>query len=112
MSYYEKEALKPLPEASSWPKLSGTGEYDHMQLIDYIDGLLIDVPRIPHYWITSRLNTEFKAKKKVYDIQQVPEEEYPTEDSQSDSMGDAIREQPYDDQDPREEFLVEYQEET
>ncbi|MBW0478938.1 hypothetical protein O181_018653 [Austropuccinia psidii MF-1] len=27
-------------------------------------------------------------------------------------MGDAIREQPDDDQDPREEFLVEYQEET
>ncbi|MBW0569393.1 hypothetical protein O181_109108 [Austropuccinia psidii MF-1] len=39
MSYSEKEALKPLPEASSWPKLSGTGEYDHMELIYYIDGL-------------------------------------------------------------------------
>ncbi|MBW0566551.1 hypothetical protein O181_106266 [Austropuccinia psidii MF-1] len=30
MSYSEKEALKQLPEASSWPKFSGTGEYDHM----------------------------------------------------------------------------------
>ncbi|MBW0558205.1 hypothetical protein O181_097920 [Austropuccinia psidii MF-1] len=43
MSYSEKEALKQLPEASSWPKSSGTGEYDHMKLIDYIDGLFIYV---------------------------------------------------------------------
>ncbi|MBW0527735.1 hypothetical protein O181_067450 [Austropuccinia psidii MF-1] len=35
MSYSEKEALKQLPEASSWPKFSGTGEYDHMEVIDY-----------------------------------------------------------------------------
>ncbi|MBW0473583.1 hypothetical protein O181_013298 [Austropuccinia psidii MF-1] len=34
MSYSEKEELKQLPERSSWPKLSGTGEYDHMELID------------------------------------------------------------------------------
>ncbi|MBW0593875.1 hypothetical protein O181_133590 [Austropuccinia psidii MF-1] len=53
-----------------------------------------------------------KAKKKVYAIEKVPEEEPPTEDSESDSMGDAIREPSDDDQDPREEFLVEYQEET
>ncbi|MBW0470122.1 hypothetical protein O181_009837 [Austropuccinia psidii MF-1] len=31
-----------------------------------------------------------KAKKKVYSIEEVPEEETPTEDSESDSMGDAI----------------------
>ncbi|MBW0588751.1 hypothetical protein O181_128466 [Austropuccinia psidii MF-1] len=48
-----------------------------------------------------------KAKKKVYDIEKVPEEESPTEDSESDSMGDAIRETSEDDQEPREEFLVE-----
>ncbi|MBW0511657.1 hypothetical protein O181_051372 [Austropuccinia psidii MF-1] len=59
MSYSEKEALKQLPEASSWLKLSRTGEYDHMELIDYIDGLVIDVPSIPDYWITARLNTGF-----------------------------------------------------
>ncbi|MBW0582829.1 hypothetical protein O181_122544 [Austropuccinia psidii MF-1] len=244
MSYSEKEALKQLPEASSWPKFSVTGEYDHMELIDYIDELFIDVPSIPDYWITARLNTqseghasiwytemkeihgrrnwpwwksqiiqkysngtwiwqktmsfendkysvdidpyewclrrskrlkaidpqmniqmrnhklltklpgelehavkcrvEFKdkpkervaevankrnscnncgstdhyanncpkAKKKVYAIEKVPEEEYPTEDSESDSMGDAIREPSDDDQDPRKEFLVEYQEGT
>ncbi|MBW0505169.1 hypothetical protein O181_044884 [Austropuccinia psidii MF-1] len=53
-----------------------------------------------------------KAKKKVYAIEQVPEEECPTEDSKSDSMCDAIREQSDEDKDPREEFLVEYQEET
>ncbi|MBW0472174.1 hypothetical protein O181_011889 [Austropuccinia psidii MF-1] len=48
-----------------------------------------------------------KAKRKVYAIEKVPEYESPTEDSDSDSMGDAIREQSDDDQDPREEFLVE-----
>ncbi|MBW0563119.1 hypothetical protein O181_102834 [Austropuccinia psidii MF-1] len=53
-----------------------------------------------------------KAKKKVYAIEQVPEEESPTEDSESDSMGDVIREQSDDDQDLRKELLVEYQEET
>ncbi|MBW0488769.1 hypothetical protein O181_028484 [Austropuccinia psidii MF-1] len=53
-----------------------------------------------------------KAKKKVYSIEKVPEEESLTKDSESDSMVDAIREKSDDDQDPREEFLVEYQEET
>ncbi|MBW0527166.1 hypothetical protein O181_066881 [Austropuccinia psidii MF-1] len=47
MSYSEKEALKQLPEASSWPTFSGTGEYDCMELIDCINGLFIDVPSIP-----------------------------------------------------------------
>ncbi|MBW0508768.1 hypothetical protein O181_048483 [Austropuccinia psidii MF-1] len=53
-----------------------------------------------------------KAKKKFYAVERVLEEESPTEDSDSDSMGDAIREKSDDDQDPREEFLVEYQEDT
>ncbi|MBW0525472.1 hypothetical protein O181_065187 [Austropuccinia psidii MF-1] len=53
-----------------------------------------------------------KEKRKIYDIEKVPEEKSPTEDSESDSMGDAIREQSDDGQDPREEFLGEYQEET
>ncbi|MBW0523092.1 hypothetical protein O181_062807 [Austropuccinia psidii MF-1] len=52
-----------------------------------------------------------KAKKKVYAIEKVPEEESPTEDSESHSLCDAIREPSDDDQDPREEFLVENQEE-
>ncbi|MBW0574066.1 hypothetical protein O181_113781 [Austropuccinia psidii MF-1] len=214
MSYSEKEALKQLHEASSCPKLSGTGEYDHMELIDYIGELFIDVPSIPDYWITARFNAAFKghssiwyteleeingrrswpwwksqiiqkysnddiantlqdvrkitnigkytpykssgfkekqpfrvefkekprervaevekkknschkcgstdpyanncpkAKRKVYAIDKVPEEESPTEDSDSDSMVDAIREQSDDYQDPIEEFLVEYQENT
>ncbi|MBW0571035.1 hypothetical protein O181_110750 [Austropuccinia psidii MF-1] len=43
-----------------------------------------------------------KAKKKVYAIEQVSEEESPTEDSESDSLDDSIREKSYDDQDPRE----------
>ncbi|MBW0485999.1 hypothetical protein O181_025714 [Austropuccinia psidii MF-1] len=284
MSCTENKALKQLLEASSWFKFSGTGEYDHMNHKDYIDGLFIDVPTIPDYWIPARLNTalkghdsiwytemkeihgrrswpwwksqifqkysngpwiwvktmsfendkysvgkypcewclrqsrrlkaidakmstqmrnkklmkkmpaelehavkcicnhncnledigntlqevrkrtnigkftpykssgfkekpfrvEFKdkpkervaemekkknschncgstdhyanncpkAKRKIYTIEKVPEEESPTEDSESDSMGDAIREQSDDDQDPREEFLVEYHKET
>ncbi|MBW0579470.1 hypothetical protein O181_119185 [Austropuccinia psidii MF-1] len=53
-----------------------------------------------------------KAKKKAYAIGKVPEEESPTEDSDSESIGDAIREQSDEEQDPREEFLVEYQEKT
>ncbi|MBW0474566.1 hypothetical protein O181_014281 [Austropuccinia psidii MF-1] len=53
-----------------------------------------------------------KAKKKVYSIEKVLKEESSTEDSESDSMGDAIREQSSDYQHPREELLVEYQEET
>ncbi|MBW0476480.1 hypothetical protein O181_016195 [Austropuccinia psidii MF-1] len=66
MSYYEKEALKKLPEASSWTKFSGTGKYDHMELSDHIDGLFIDVPSIPHYWITARLNTAFKGHASIW----------------------------------------------
>ncbi|MBW0496563.1 hypothetical protein O181_036278 [Austropuccinia psidii MF-1] len=66
MSYPVKEALKQLPEASSWPKFSGTREYDHMELIDYIDGLFIDLTKIPDYWITARLNTEFKGHDSIW----------------------------------------------
>ncbi|MBW0531835.1 hypothetical protein O181_071550 [Austropuccinia psidii MF-1] len=53
-----------------------------------------------------------KAKKKVYAMEKFPEEESPTEDSDTDSISDAIREKSDEEQDPREEFLVEYQEET
>ncbi|MBW0482531.1 hypothetical protein O181_022246 [Austropuccinia psidii MF-1] len=66
MSYSEKEALKKLPEASSWPKFPVAGESDHTELIDYIDGLLIDVPSIPDYWITARLNTAFKGHASIW----------------------------------------------
>ncbi|MBW0510456.1 hypothetical protein O181_050171 [Austropuccinia psidii MF-1] len=66
MSCSEKGALKNLPEASSWPKFSGTGEYDHMELIDHIGGLSIDVSSIPDYWITARLNTEFKGNASIW----------------------------------------------
>ncbi|MBW0493945.1 hypothetical protein O181_033660 [Austropuccinia psidii MF-1] len=66
MSYSEKEELKQLPEASSWPKFSGTVEYDHMELIDYIDGLFIDLPSTPDYWITARLNTAFKGHASIW----------------------------------------------
>ncbi|MBW0461994.1 hypothetical protein O181_001709 [Austropuccinia psidii MF-1] len=57
-------------------------------------------------------NSCSKAKKKVYAIEKVPEEESSTEDSELDSMGDSIREQSDEDQAPREELLGEYQEET
>ncbi|MBW0516243.1 hypothetical protein O181_055958 [Austropuccinia psidii MF-1] len=66
MSYSEIKALKQRTEASSWPKFCGTGEYDHMELIDYINGLLIDVPSIPDYWITARLNTAFKGHASIW----------------------------------------------
>ncbi|MBW0563552.1 hypothetical protein O181_103267 [Austropuccinia psidii MF-1] len=66
MSYSEKEALKQLPEASSWPKLSGTEEYDDMELIDSIYGLFIDVPSILDYWITARINKEFKGHASIW----------------------------------------------
>ncbi|MBW0498085.1 hypothetical protein O181_037800 [Austropuccinia psidii MF-1] len=66
MSYSEKEALKQLPEASSWPKFSGTGEYDYMELIVYIDGLFIDVPSISDYRITARLNTAFEGHASIW----------------------------------------------
>ncbi|MBW0497096.1 hypothetical protein O181_036811 [Austropuccinia psidii MF-1] len=61
---------------------------------------------------TAMANSCQKEKKKVYGIEKFPEEQSPPEDSESDSMGDAFREQSYDDQAPREEFLVEDQEET
>ncbi|MBW0483348.1 hypothetical protein O181_023063 [Austropuccinia psidii MF-1] len=32
-----------------------------MELIDYIYGLFINIPSIPEYWITARLNTAFKG---------------------------------------------------
>ncbi|MBW0520622.1 hypothetical protein O181_060337 [Austropuccinia psidii MF-1] len=52
-----------------------------------------------------------QAKKKIYAIEKVLEEETQEEDSESGSMGDAIKEISDDDQDPIEEFLVEYKEE-
>ncbi|MBW0530779.1 hypothetical protein O181_070494 [Austropuccinia psidii MF-1] len=66
ITYSEKEALKQLPEASSWPKYSSIGEYDNMELIDYIVGLFTDVPSIQDYWITSRLNTAFKGHASIW----------------------------------------------
>ncbi|MBW0491781.1 hypothetical protein O181_031496 [Austropuccinia psidii MF-1] len=66
MSYSEKKAFKELPEASSWTKVSGTGEYDHMELIDYVDGLFIDVLSILNYWITARLNKAFKGHASIW----------------------------------------------
>ncbi|MBW0495019.1 hypothetical protein O181_034734 [Austropuccinia psidii MF-1] len=66
MSYSGNEALKHLSEASIWPKFSGTGEYDQMELIDYIDGLFIYVPSIPDYWITTRLNIAFKVHASIW----------------------------------------------
>ncbi|MBW0475170.1 hypothetical protein O181_014885 [Austropuccinia psidii MF-1] len=53
-----------------------------------------------------------KRKKKVYAIEKAPQEGSPTEESELDSMGDSIREQSDKDQDPREELVVEHQEET
>ncbi|MBW0485260.1 hypothetical protein O181_024975 [Austropuccinia psidii MF-1] len=69
MTLSEKEALKQLPEATSLPELSGVGGYNHKELIDYIYGLLIDVPSIPDCWITARLNTEFKGNASIWNTE-------------------------------------------
>ncbi|MBW0544279.1 hypothetical protein O181_083994 [Austropuccinia psidii MF-1] len=66
MSYSEKEALKQLPEASSWPKFSGAIQYNHIELIDCIYGFFIDVTSIPDYWIAARLNTVFKGHASIW----------------------------------------------
>ncbi|MBW0544643.1 hypothetical protein O181_084358, partial [Austropuccinia psidii MF-1] len=66
MSYSQKEALNHLPEASIWPKFSCTGEYDHMELIDYIHGLFVDLPGIADYLITATINTEFKGNSSIW----------------------------------------------
>ncbi|MBW0489993.1 hypothetical protein O181_029708 [Austropuccinia psidii MF-1] len=50
--------------------------------------------------------------KNIYSIEQVPEEEIQEEDFESDSMGDSIREHSDDDQEPIEEVLAKYKEET
>ncbi|MBW0582617.1 hypothetical protein O181_122332 [Austropuccinia psidii MF-1] len=65
ISYSEKEALKQLLEASSFPNFSGTVEYDHMELIDYIYGLFIGLQSIPDYFITARLSTAFKGHASI-----------------------------------------------
>ncbi|MBW0564742.1 hypothetical protein O181_104457 [Austropuccinia psidii MF-1] len=66
ISYSEKEALKQLPEASSSPEFCVTGEYDHKELIDCIDGLFIDIPSVTYYWISARLNTAFKGHASIW----------------------------------------------
>ncbi|MBW0462332.1 hypothetical protein O181_002047 [Austropuccinia psidii MF-1] len=66
MTYLEKEALKNLTEATNWPNFSGVRECDHMELVYYIDGLFIDVPNIPDYWITARLNKAFKGHASIW----------------------------------------------
>ncbi|MBW0499146.1 hypothetical protein O181_038861 [Austropuccinia psidii MF-1] len=68
---------------------------------------------------TFRVDFKDKPKERVAEVtkrknvcKNSPEEESPAEDYESDSMGCAIREQSDEDQDPRGEFIVEYQEET
>ncbi|MBW0564892.1 hypothetical protein O181_104607 [Austropuccinia psidii MF-1] len=53
-----------------------------------------------------------KAKKRLYGIERFSEAEIQADYSESDSMGDAIRKNSDDNQDPKSEFLVEYQKET
>ncbi|MBW0540152.1 hypothetical protein O181_079867 [Austropuccinia psidii MF-1] len=43
MTYSEKEAPMQLPEPTKWPKFVGLGSYDHIEIIDHIDGLFIDI---------------------------------------------------------------------
>ncbi|MBW0487067.1 hypothetical protein O181_026782 [Austropuccinia psidii MF-1] len=66
MSYSEKEAIEQLPRASSWPKFSVMGEYDNIQLIDYIDGIFIDVPSISDHWTTVIIDTASKEHPSIW----------------------------------------------
>ncbi|MBW0506415.1 hypothetical protein O181_046130 [Austropuccinia psidii MF-1] len=69
MTYCDNKALKQLPQATSWkswPNFSRLGEYYHMEIIDYIDGLFIYLPGIPAYLITARLNTDFKGHVSIW----------------------------------------------
>ncbi|MBW0564455.1 hypothetical protein O181_104170 [Austropuccinia psidii MF-1] len=68
LSYSEKWALKKLPEVVNWPIFSGVGEYDHLELIHYIDGLFVDVLNIPDYWLTKRLKIEFRGHETYYTL--------------------------------------------
>ncbi|MBW0497953.1 hypothetical protein O181_037668 [Austropuccinia psidii MF-1] len=62
ITYSEKETLKKLPEATSWPNLSGVVEYVHMELIYHID-----VPIVEDYWITDIKGTELKGHAGICD---------------------------------------------
>ncbi|MBW0469115.1 hypothetical protein O181_008830 [Austropuccinia psidii MF-1] len=66
MTYSDKEEQKQLPVASSFPKFSASGGYDHIELIHYIAGLFIVVPSILAYWITANLNTAFKVNASIW----------------------------------------------
>ncbi|MBW0543609.1 hypothetical protein O181_083324 [Austropuccinia psidii MF-1] len=37
-----------------------------MELIDYVDGIFIEVPSILDYWITARINTAFKGHASIW----------------------------------------------
>ncbi|MBW0465801.1 hypothetical protein O181_005516 [Austropuccinia psidii MF-1] len=57
-------------------------------------------------------NSFSNSNKNSYVIQDVPGEETQTEDYDSDSMGNAIKERPWDKIELIEEYLVDYQKET
>ncbi|MBW0503899.1 hypothetical protein O181_043614 [Austropuccinia psidii MF-1] len=65
-AYSQNEALKQLPEATTWPNFLIVGGYVHMDLINYVGGHFIDVPRIPQSSITDILNTELKGNASIW----------------------------------------------
>ncbi|MBW0467186.1 hypothetical protein O181_006901 [Austropuccinia psidii MF-1] len=58
------------------------------------------------------LTTVQRQRRKYMPLKKVPEEESPTEYSESESMVYAIIKHSDEDQDPKEQFLVEHQGET
>ncbi|MBW0532385.1 hypothetical protein O181_072100 [Austropuccinia psidii MF-1] len=66
LSSSEKQELKQSSEVVYWKRFSGVGEYDHMDIIDYIHLLFVYVHNIPDYWITTRINTEFRCHKNIW----------------------------------------------
>ncbi|MBW0460483.1 hypothetical protein O181_000198 [Austropuccinia psidii MF-1] len=64
---------------------------------------------ISHTFKDTTMLITFQRKNKFYAMEQMPEEETPAKDSESDSMGDSIRENSDDDQKPEDKLMVEYQ---
>ncbi|MBW0530224.1 hypothetical protein O181_069939 [Austropuccinia psidii MF-1] len=64
MSYSKKEALKQLPEASSWPKPSGKGEYDTRVDLPSIVGNFLHIKQT-----SSRIKFKLMSRKNQANIE-------------------------------------------
>jgi hypothetical protein len=58
-SNMHKLIMKSLPRLNEWPTFSGTGEYDHIEFIDWIDDLQSNT-KLSDETILARLGSLFK----------------------------------------------------